>query len=378
MSSRCRLAKGLRSLGLALLALVTLAGCERPPVHYTQWGFRGTGMADVQNPRLFPARLAANTVPEPQPPADASGPKAAETFKNVKVLGDLSAGQFTRVMLAITSWVAPQQGCLYCHDAKGFELDTLYTKVVARRMLQMTRHLNSDWKDHVQATGVTCYTCHRGQPVPAQVWYKDLGPHTAPGSLGNRFGQNAPSPAVGMTSLPFDPFSTYLDQDADIRMASTTALPEGNRKSIKQTEWTYALMMHFSKSLGVNCTYCHNTRAFANWSQSTPQRVTAWYGIRMVRDLNNHYLTPLTDTFPDQRRGATGDVAKVFCATCHQGAYKPLFGASMAKDYPELQGPSPDAAAAAPADPAADAAKQPSALNALPIAVPGLHQVAAN
>jgi len=371
----CPLAKGLRALGLALLALAALSGCERPPVHFTQWGFRGTGMADVQNPRLFPARLEANAVPEPQAPADAGGPKAAETFKNVKVLGDLSAGQFTRVMLAITSWVAPQQGCLYCHDAKGFELDTLYTKVVARRMLQMTRHLNSDWKDHVQATGVTCYTCHRGQPVPSYVWYKDLGPHTAPGSLGNRFGQNAPSPAVGMTSLPFDPFTTYLDQDADIRMASTTALPAGNRKSIKQTEWTYALMMHFSKSLGVNCTYCHNTRAFANWSQSTPQRVTAWYGIRMVRDLNNHYLTPLTDVFPDGRKGATGDVAKVFCATCHQGAYKPLFGTSMVKDYPELQGPSPEPAAAAPA---ADAVKEPSASNTLPIVAPGPSRMAAN
>ena len=34
--------------------------------------------------------------------------------------------------------------------------------------------------------------------------------------------------------------------------------------------------------------------------------------------------------------GPTGDVAKVNCATCHQGAYKPLYGAPMAKDYPEL------------------------------------------
>ena len=32
----------------------------------------------------------------------------------------------------------------------------------------------------------------------------------------------------------------------------------------------------------------------------------------------------------------SGDVAKVNCATCHQGAYKPLYGAAMAKHYPEL------------------------------------------
>ena len=31
-----------------------------------------------------------------------------------------------------------------------------------------------------------------------------------------------------------------------------------------------------------------------------------------------------------------GDVAKVNCATCHQGAWKPLYGAQMAKGHPEL------------------------------------------
>ena len=37
-----------------------------------------------------------------------------------------------------------------------------------------------------------------------------------------------------------------------------------NRSSLKQTEHTYGLMMHMSDSLGVNCTYCHNTRSFAS------------------------------------------------------------------------------------------------------------------
>ena len=66
--------------------------------------------------------------------------------------------------------------------------------------------------------------------------------------------------------------------------------------------------------------------------------MTAWYGIRMARDLNLAYMEPLTDTFPAHRKGETGDVAKVNCATCHQGAYKPLNGAKMAKDFPELGG----------------------------------------
>ena len=57
-------------------------------------------------------------------------------------------------------------------------------------------------------------------------------------------------------------------------------------------------MISMSQALGVNCTYCHNSRSFAVWDASTPKRTTAWYGIRMARDLNNDYLVPLTATFP--------------------------------------------------------------------------------
>jgi photosynthetic reaction center cytochrome c subunit len=113
-------------------------------------------------------------------------------------------------------------------------------------------------------------------------------------------------------------------------------LPTGNTSSIQRTEKTYALMTHMSGSLGVNCTFCHNTNSFGAWDGAPPQRATAYHGIRMSRALNNDYLVPLTDTFPTGRKGELGDVAKLNCATCHQGAYKPLFGQSMLKDHPEL------------------------------------------
>jgi photosynthetic reaction center cytochrome c subunit len=61
----------------------------------------------------------------------------------------------------------------------------------------------------------------------------------------------------------------------------------------------------------------------------------------MARDLNNDYLKPLTSVFPANRLGPKGDVAKVNCTTCHQGAFKPLYGAPMAKDFPELQALAP-------------------------------------
>ena len=63
---------------------------------------------------------------------------------------------------------------------------------------QMTRHINADWKTHVGATGVTCYTCHRGQPVPAEhLVQRPRAGRTRSGMAGNPAGQNAPAPAVG-------------------------------------------------------------------------------------------------------------------------------------------------------------------------------------
>ena len=204
-------------------------------------------------------------------------------------------------------------------------------------------------------------TCHRGQPVPSNVWFAPPTDTHAAGMVGSRAGQNAPSPSVALASLPYDPFTPFLGtasaQATEIRVIGTTPLATGNRQSTKQTEYTYGLMMHMSQSLGVNCTYCHNTRSFAEWNSSSPQRGTAWYGIRLARDLNTQYMDPLIGVFPANRLGPTGDVAKVNCATCHQGAYKPLYGAAMAKHYPAMY-PAPVKAPDAPAAvPVADAAQ---------------------
>jgi photosynthetic reaction center cytochrome c subunit len=327
----------------ALVAALTagvllLAACERPPVETVQRGYRGTGMNQVYNPRTVAEQATLNAVPPAPPQAPTDGPAASTVFKNVKVLGDLSVGEFTRLMVTMTEWVSPAQGCAYCHQAgEDFSTDTLYTKVVSRRMLQMTQQINADWKTHVAETGVTCYTCHRGQPVPANITYAPAAQQQQTGMVGNDAGQNKPGVAVGLTSLPYDPLTPFLSNPADIRVIGDTALPTGNRASTKQTEFTYALMMHMSQSLGVNCTYCHNTRSFAEWDASTPQRGISWYGIRMTRDINAQYLEPLTGILPDNRLGPTGDVPKVNCATCHQGAYKPLYGAPMLKDHPELR-----------------------------------------
>ncbi|NBX54627.1 MAG: photosynthetic reaction center cytochrome c subunit [Betaproteobacteria bacterium] len=326
----------LQSLGLLLIGLL-LAGCERPIPETVQTGYRGTGMVQVYNPRLLEAKTEQNQPPVALPSPGSDGPKASQVYKNVKVLGHLSVGEFNRLMVSMSSWIAPQEGCGYCHQLQNFADDSKYTKVVARRMVEMTRHINADWKPHVAETGVTCYTCHRGQPVPSAVWFKSDPQPYGSNFMGDKAGQNTPMEVVNLSSLPNDPFTPFLLGDQKIRVNGPTALPSGNRQSIKQAEWTYGLMTHMSTALGVNCTYCHNTQSFQNWTNSPPQRTKAWHGIRMARDLNLAYLEPLTEVFPDYRKGPTGDAPKLNCATCHQGAYKPLNGAQMAKDFPELQ-----------------------------------------
>jgi len=338
MNNRQLMTRLVLALGVALL----LAGCERPPPEIKQIGYRGTAMELV-------------------------GPRAKDVYQNVKVLGDLSVGQFTRLMVAMTAWVAPNEGCNYCHNPQNLADDSKYTKVVARRMVEMNQHINADWQSHVGATGVTCYTCHRGQPVPNQVWFKQPDRANATSLLGDLAGQNAPSPTVAWSSLPNDVLNDYLKDAKPIRVNGKEALARfgsaGNNTSTKQAEHTYGLMMHMSQSLGVNCTFCHNTQSFQSWEISPPQRATAWHGIRMARDLNTEYLVPLTGTFPGNRKGPTGDVAKVGCGTCHQGANKPLNGARMAQHHPELLGPIAAASAAA-----APAAAAPAATGGTPAA----------
>ncbi len=324
-------------------AALLLVACDLGRKEVTQTGYRGTGMAQVTDVGLVVADATIPAPPYDLP--DDSGPRASQTYQNVQVLGDISTERFDHLMAAMNQWVVPanvpatEQGCNYCHNPANLASDEKYTKVVARRMLEMTRAINGRWSSHVKDTGVTCYTCHRGNAVPEYSWVKA---DDAPGRAtirGNRRGQNAPDPNVGYASLPTDVFARYFEGDAAraIRVASDSALPTGHVASIKDAEESYALMMHLSDALGVNCTYCHNTQSFRSWTLSRAQRATAFYGIRMVLDANDQFITPLQSVFPANRKGPMGDPFKINCTTCHQGQSKPLGGIGMLALNPTLK-----------------------------------------
>jgi len=338
---------------IAGLAFVVLT-FERLPVDSTQGGFRGTSMGRVDNPRTVAALAVRNQAPPASEAADDSGPRASEIYENVQVLGHLSIEQFGRIMLAMSEWIYPNaenpaESCNGCHVPGNFAAEGMYQKTVARRMLQMVQTINSTYSSHVQQVGVTCYTCHRGQAVPAAVWAEAPPNARLHRLLSTAPADNRPVVANAYSSLPTDAYSAFLTRDSQVGVAGTSARQADNNSSIRQTEWTWSIMMHMSTSLGVNCTFCHNSRNFSGWQDSTPKRVTAWHGLRMVRSINNDYIDPLQPEFPPHRLGPMGDPLKVNCSTCHMGVNQPLLGAPMLRDYPELNPPPRSASLELPA-----------------------------
>jgi len=327
---------------LFVLVLAMMSTWERPPIDSAQIGYRGTGIVQVDNPRIEADLAERNQPPEEIGSVEPSGPPASEAYENVQVLGDLTQDEFDHFMLSVTEWVSPEEGCAYCHNEDNLAEDNVYTKIVSRRMMQMTRAINDEWEAHVGGAGVNCYTCHRGQHVPEYVWVEeDHYPAATGGMAALRNNQNYATRVAGFSSLPYDALSNLLtEDDVQIRVQADNALPYAGENGVtwQQTERTYSLMIHMSEGLGVNCTYCHNSRAWYDWEQSSPARMTAWHGIEMSQNLNEEYLIPLAAALPENRLGPKGDAPKTNCETCHQGIPKPMYGWNALSDHPKALG----------------------------------------
>jgi photosynthetic reaction center cytochrome c subunit len=198
-----------------------------------------------------------------------------------------------------------------CGPGPGFPIfwrirNDSYQTQVAYSMIEMTQNINQNWAAHVQANaevGVTCYTCHRGQPVPNNVWFR-VGPVNS-NAAGWPAIQNRVTMTSNFTSLPSTYLEHFLLQDEDgfygVAQVHDLASRVENLPGdplIQQTEMTYAWMNYFANSLGVNCVFCHNSRAFYDAAQVTPQWSTASLGIIMVQEQLEQYILPLADVLP--------------------------------------------------------------------------------
>jgi photosynthetic reaction center cytochrome c subunit len=366
-----RLGPVLLVTGLALGTLfILLVPTWDLPVKGTQLGWRASSMIQWANddPQVTqmnqpPPKVQA-VPPDPRP--------ATEAYKNVKVLTDVNAGQFMALQYAMTAWVAPQQGCAFCHEGNDYASDANPHKQAARVMLQMTRHINADWTNHVGTSGVTCYSCHRSRPVPSAMWFPRTPAPENPWIDKQEDWNEASRTVRGF--FPVAGYEEYLLQDEAGVAQSRTALPTGEVAAQVVVKRLYEMMMQMSDGIGVNCGYCHNSRAFTDWQQSTPARWTGYYGIEMTRDINRNFIAPLATVIPQTRQplitplppvvptreaGVLPGNGMALCKTCHYGLPKPLDAAGMLQEFPGLKGPATTstasitpAAATTPAAPA--------------------------
>ncbi len=100
-----------------------------------------------------------------------------KNFKNLQVLPkDITTDSLDKIMDGFNANLGVN--CKYCHvrdkqaDSLIFDADDKSEKEIARKMMRMTTDLNKKYfqfnetvtANQVQA--VTCFTCHRGQPIP--------------------------------------------------------------------------------------------------------------------------------------------------------------------------------------------------------------------
>lgn len=300
------------AMGSAVIFAIALFAFGQPfATDSLQTGPRGTGMSVPE----FKSELA-----KPDP-----------TIAELEAIGDLDGD----LIAAMQAWTG---------IPNLFEDPDSYQYAVGSMMISMTQNINENWAGHVNANGevgVTCYTCHRGEAVPSEIWFS-LMPVTER-TAGWSANQNRATSLSQSTSLPSDALESYLLDDQTIGVHDLESRAAGvpgqdGYPGIQHAERTYSLMNYFANSLGVNCVFCHNSRAFYDAGQVTPQWATASLGILMVQELNNDYIVPAGGLLPENRLGPrNGDEPKVACKTCHKGYQQPLQGTNVIGDWPQLQ-----------------------------------------
>lgn len=103
-----------------------------------------------------------------------------EEFKNLQVLPkNISADSLDKIMDGFTTMLGVD--CKYCHardkkaDTLMFDKDDKPEKEITRKMIRMTSDINKNYfqfNENVtaeQVQAVTCFTCHRAEPMPAKM-----------------------------------------------------------------------------------------------------------------------------------------------------------------------------------------------------------------
>ena len=95
---------------------------------------------------------------------------AGEVFKNVRLLKDIPAARFLRIMDVGYSRSLGVD-CEHCHSEDRWDADEKRPKLAAREMILMMREINEKLEsmENIDNTEpqINCTTCHRGYVKPA-------------------------------------------------------------------------------------------------------------------------------------------------------------------------------------------------------------------
>jgi len=214
--------------------------------------------------------------------------------QNVEVLVGLDTNEITGYMLNHFS-AGLGVDCTYCHTLENFAADVwddevaMANKDMARQHATMSGDLNQTWltqlpdlADNKQPYGaqIACATCHNGVPQPVS-WADD--------------------PPYG------EPLRLPLDADTVISVEEQGILNVNARRdiSLDTVQYNQEVMYHMNTSLGVGCTYCHNSRYFPSYEVAAK-----YYSLNMLQ-MTQYMWNTYADILGNQEPS---------CTLCHQGA----------------------------------------------------------
>ena len=236
----------------------------------------GTFSSDAGVPRadlISPITIPGRETPVGLDWGETGKRPAGTIFKNVKLLGAVSADRFMAAMQSMQASLGRK--CVLCHlvEQKDFPSDAKKEKQRARDMIRMNEEINR--RSFGGAIRVTCWTCHRGDEHPA-----DMG-----------FSRDLPEP---FTKMPPEQLARKAeDVFKDVRIL----------RGMDVRNFGF-IMGWFAREMGAKCTHCHEEKDFA---ADTPKKTRA----REMLDMTSYIA-----------KGYYGNDSPVGCGTCHRG--KPI------------------------------------------------------
>ena len=180
-------------------------------------------------------------------------------------------------------------------------------------MLQMTQHINADWKTPRRRHRRHLLHLPPRQPVPANIWFeRRRTPRSRRRCSATRPARTRPTPSVGYASLPYDPFTTFPRRhDEHPRRRRRPRCRAGNRRVDQADRGDLrpddAHVEVARRQLHLLPQHALVRRLGLEHAAARDRLVRHPHGARPQRRL---YLDSLTGVFPPNRLGPHGDVPR--------------------------------------------------------------------